>query len=528
MFRAVPIIHKNEKRISLQFENKADLNARVKKLEGVLWSQTLRSWHVPDNEKYRILFRLLDDGNTPISVKSEKVPETRVLLVRNVSVHVRKKSIYIHLPKDEVDKQFILSFRYTRWDRKNYCWVVPNYNNTLELIKSYFGERIKELKIEPISKPFAEQIVQAKDNEIILTRTLTGRINLLFQYRKELIQYLKTIPYHSWNPETGCWSIPYTEKFYKDIVRFSNTIDLKVTFFEENSNSEKTDRVSAKNAANYKQIPKEYELKLRELRYSESTIKTYKQAFDELINHFPEIHPTEIEENQIIDFLRYLVLQRKVSSSFQNQAINAIKFYYEKVLGQVRKVYQIDRPRQEKKLPTVLNIEEVTRLLKVTENIKHKSILMLAYSGGLRVSELVQVKISDIDSSRMQIKIVQSKGKKDRYTLLSVKLLELLRSYFKQYKPKNLLFEGQDGGVYSTRSIQQIMKDSVKKAGIKKNVSVHSLRHSFATHLLENGTDLRYIQALLGHESSKTTEIYTHITTKGFDQIINPLDQLDI
>jgi site-specific recombinase XerD len=182
---------------------------------------------------------------------------------------------------------------------------------------------------------------------------------------------------------------------------------------------------------------------------------------------------------------------------------------------------------QKKKLPTVLNEQEVIQIFNVTENIKHKAILMLAYSAGLRLSELVNVKIKDIDSTRMQIRIEQAKGKKDRYSLLSIKLLEVLRKYFKDYKPKQWLFEGINGGMYSPRSIQLIMGESVKKAGITKKVGVHTLRHSFATHLLEGGTDLRYIQSLLGHESSKTTEVYTHITTKGFDQIKSPLDRLN-
>ncbi len=153
---------------------------------------------------------------------------------------------------------------------------------------------------------------------------------------------------------------------------------------------------------------------------------------------------------------------------------------------------------------------------------------MTIYSGGLRISELINLKIKDIDSNRMQIRISQSKGKKDRYTLLSKKTLITLRHYFKEYKPKEWLFEGEGGGQYAERSIQNIFKKAVLKANIKKKSSVHSLRHSFATHLLENGTDLRYIQSLLGHSSSKTTEIYTHITTKGFDKIENPLDKLEI
>jgi len=141
---------------------------------------------------------------------------------------------------------------------------------------------------------------------------------------------------------------------------------------------------------------------------------------------------------------------------------------------------------------------------------------------------VVNLKITDIDSDRNQIRISQSKGKKDRYTLLSPKTLVLLREYFKAYKPKIYLFEGQNGEKYSARSIQTFFQEVLHKAKVKKKATVHTLRHSFATHLLENGTDLRYIQSLLGHESSKTTEIYTHITTKGFDQIKSPLDHLDI
>ncbi len=226
--------------------------------------------------------------------------------------------------------------------------------------------------------------------------------------------------------------------------------------------------------------------------------------------------------------MRYLVTERKVSTCYQNQSINAIKFYYERILGGQRKAYYIDRPRREKTLPTVLSEEEIIQILLSVENIKHKAILMTIYSAGLRISEAIHLKIKDIDSKRMQIRVEQGKGKKDRYTLLSVKTLKILRKYFSEYKPKIWLFEGQGGKQYATRSIQNILKMATARTDIKKHVTVHTLRHSFATHLLENGTDLRYIQNLLGHESSRTTEIYTHITTKGFDQIKSPLDKLNI
>jgi site-specific recombinase XerD len=230
----------------------------------------------------------------------------------------------------------------------------------------------------------------------------------------------------------------------------------------------------------------------------------------------------------INDFQRYLVTERCVATATQNQAINSIKFYYERVLGQARKVYFIERPQKEKFLPEVMSIEEVTILLKSISNLKHRAIIMTIYSGGLRISELINLKVKDIDGNRMQIRISQSKGKKDRYTLLSKKTLITLRQYFTEYKPKEWLFEGENGKKYSDSSIYSIFKKALNDARIYKKVTVHGLRHSFATHLLESGTDLRYIQSLLGHSSSKTTEIYTHITTKGFDQIKNPLDGLDI
>ena len=176
----------------------------------------------------------------------------------------------------------------------------------------------------------------------------------------------------------------------------------------------------------------------------------------------------------------------------------------------------------------MLSEEEVTLILNATQNLKHKALLITIYSAGLRISEVINLKIKDIDSQRMQIRVEQGKGKKDRYTLLSAKNLQLLRKYFIEYKPKIWLFEGANGEMYSKKSIQIMLKKAVDKVGIKKHITVHTLRHSFATHLLEAGTDLRYIQSLLGHANSKTTEIYTHITTKGFDQIKSPLDNLNI
>ena len=235
-----------------------------------------------------------------------------------------------------------------------------------------------------------------------------------------------------------------------------------------------------------------------------------------------------LTKEEIQAYQRYLVEDRKVSTSYQNQAINAIKFYFEKVLKQQRETYYIERPRKERYLPVVLSEEEVKKIISSISNLKHRCMIMTAYSAGLRVGELLDLKLGDVDSNRMLIRINQGKGKKDRVTLLSVKLLELLRQYYKQYRPHNYLFEGAAGGRYSERSIQNVLQRAARKTGILKHVTMHTLRHSFATHLLENTTDLRYIQELLGHSSPKTTQIYTHITTRGFGQLRSPLDNLEI
>ena len=203
-------------------------------------------------------------------------------------------------------------------------------------------------------------------------------------------------------------------------------------------------------------------------------------------------------------------------------------FSMRKVLGQTREKYFIDRPEKPFTLPEVLSEEEVSRLFKAVHNLKHRCILYLLYAGGLRISELINLKITDINSDRNLIMIRNGKGAKDRTTLLSQKMLVLLRKYYLAYKPQHWLFESPHQTPYSTTSIRKIMKRGLKKAKIHKKATPHTLRHSFATHLLERGTDIRYIQSLLGHNSSKTTEIYTHITKKGLEKIVSPLDNLDI
>jgi site-specific recombinase XerD len=268
--------------------------------------------------------------------------------------------------------------------------------------------------------------------------------------------------------------------------------------------------------------------KLEIARYSPRSIQTYINATKQFFLHFPNKHPNDIRTEDIEAYQHHLAAVRKVSNSYLNQVVNAVRYYYKDVLDDRSRVRFIERPRRERKLPSVLSEEEVTAILRSVDNLKHQCILMLIYSAGLRLGELVGLRRSDIIPERKQIVIRGAKGRKDRISVLSPKVLERLNIYLDEYRPKEFLFEGQNGGCYSDTSVQAIFKTAKAKSGISAPATVHTLRHSFATHLLEKGTDLRYIQTLLGHSSSKTTEIYTHVSTKALGKIRSPLDDLDL
>ncbi|MGB3181219.1 MAG: site-specific tyrosine recombinase/integron integrase [Cyclobacteriaceae bacterium] len=275
------------------------------------------------------------------------------------------------------------------------------------------------------------------------------------------------------------------------------------------------------------QLLQDYRSKLIRMGYSTNTQKTYVSMFGKYLDYHNGTDPADLDKSSLINYLDYLTQQKRVSLAVYNQAINAIKFYYEKMLQQPRIVIDLERPRKRKQLPTVLSKSEVRLIVNAISNLKHKVMIMTLYGGGLRISELINLKITDIDSSNMIILIRQAKGFKDRRVMLSDHLLSVLRMYYKQYRPSAFLFEGPEKGTkYSTSSIQKIIKRATTIAGIRKKVTAHTFRHSFATHLLDSGTDLRYIQVLLGHNSVKTTEIYTHVSHQNISTIKSPLDDL--
>jgi site-specific recombinase XerD len=263
--------------------------------------------------------------------------------------------------------------------------------------------------------------------------------------------------------------------------------------------------------------------------YSRSTIKTYLTEMGQLLQ---AIHPTPADALTPEHLRRYLVYcyeKLKLSENTLHSRINAMKFYYEQVLNREKFFYEIPRPKKPLQLPKLLNEKELSALFNAMENRKHKAMLFTAYSAGLRVSEIVNLKIAHIDSGRMQILVAKAKGKKDRYVNLSPVLLDILREYLKTYKPRPrvYLFESEQTlSSYPARTVQQIFSNAKRRAGILKEVGIHSLRHSFATHLLDKGTDIKYIKDLLGHFNIRTTERYLHVSKKQLVNIASPFDDL--
>lgn len=341
----------------------------------------------------------------------------------------------------------------------------------------------------------------------IITHRGSKRIAVYFEKNTEWISRIKQLEGSCWSQTLGAWHLPDTEE---------NRIRFKIVALSQTIPSTE----GIENIEKFKQW-------MRSKRYSESTITTYGEALKSFLVFYREKPIAEITNEDVIVYNNEYLLKNNLSASYQNQIVNAVKLFFQTIRDTKMLVDKIHRPKRAKVLPNVLSKEEIKLILNAHSNIKHKTMLSLIYSCGLRCGELLALQPVHIDSKRNIVLLKNAKGKKDRIAPLSPKILEMLREYYILFKPEKYLFEGQlKGQPYDDRSLQQVLKQALKKTGISKPVTLHWLRHSYATHLLESGTDLRYIQELLGHNSSKTTEIYTHVSTKSIQQIKSPFDDL--
>lgn len=343
---------------------------------------------------------------------------------------------------------------------------------------------------------------------------------LIFPKDADLISAVKMLGVAKWSHTKSKWFID-KDKF--ELSKLSNAINEKAVI-DTSGFKEKT----------ITNIPAEIEQSLSKLklwmehkRYSSSTINTYIDAAKSFLMFTYPRPIKNINNEDVVRYVNEYIIKNGLSFSYQNQVVNAIKLFFKEVVHSGLDVEKLERPRREYRLPNVLSKEEVSSIIKAHTNVKHKTMLSLIYACGLRRGELLNLKLTDIDSKRGLLIIKQAKGRKDRIAPISNKVIEMLREYYKMFKPRVWLFEGQNTGEqYSEKSLQNVLKQALAKAKINKPVTLHWLRHSYATHLLEAGTDLRFIQELLGHKSSKTTEIYTHVTTNSLQKIKSPFDDL--
>ncbi len=351
-------------------------------------------------------------------------------------------------------------------------------------------------------------------------------IGLQFNSSKVIQALIETLPNIAWSKELLMHYLP-NNKSNLDLI-FKTFYGVAWVngnyFFSDKIINEDNPKLNLERYRNrkpkdgFKPCPENYLLKLELKRYSDNTVRNYVSCFESFINYYYNEDPITLNEIDVRKYLQKLIQQGK-SNSYLNLTINSIKFFYEIVHEMPNRFYSIERPRKEKQLPKVLSKEEIIKIINNTNNIKHKCIVGLLYSSGLRRGELLNLNVTDIDSKRMVVKINNAKGNKDRISVLSPSILKDLQLYYKEYRPKEYLFEGIKGNKYSATSVLKIISTAAQKVGITKKVTPHMLRHSFATHLLENGTDIRHIQLLLGHSSTKTTEIYTHVANRSFMEI---------
>ena len=347
------------------------------------------------------------------------------------------------------------------------------------------------------------------------------RLRLEFHYDRALIDRIRTIPGCRWSDTMHCWHVPDNPKSKGHILRLG--------LCKSESMLKSTQLMSCiEMPVDLRTYFEKFGSYLTYKRYSKNTIRVYLSMMKIFFWHFKYCSPDLITYDDIIVFNNEYILGNNFSYNYQNQMISAIKSFFEQVEHRKINIENIQRPRRPKSLPVVLSKREVADLIKATGNLKHKAILSLIYSAGLRIGEAIHMKLTDIDPQRGLIHIRNAKGQKDRMVNLSPQLLFILRNYARKYKPREYLFNGQDSLKYTASSIRKILHSSGKKAGIKKAIRVHTLRHSFATHMLEKGVDIRYIQEMLGHRDPKTTMIYTHVSERKINTFVNPLDELHL
>jgi site-specific recombinase XerD len=449
------------------------------------------------------------------------------------------------------DKQFIRiikKFSGIQWSRSESAWYITEYEGCVKDLISCLKKdfRIDATGVHSMIRKTDQQrkndtsvFHRGSGNSVRLTiDPAKGKLIIKFTgwYQKRWISELKQYGRPYYNPQSKEWHIRANRIIIDSLVDYFSREGLKVMIKKEvmspsqlelRNKEIKEIRLRELDPEIHKEIDN-FQQFLKEQRYSRHTLDSYLTHIELFFKYFKGMRPEDITNDDLGDFMNLVVIKHGFSSSFQNQLLSAIKAYYSYHGRGNLDLDKIKRPRKSRPLPQVLSKEEVTGILQATRNIKHRLLLSIIYSCGLRRSEVINIRLNDLNRDRKTLHIRSGKGNVDRVVPVSDKIWSRVDEYLIAYSPSVYLFEGQSGGRYSAGSVYHVFCQAAKRAGIEKDIGVHSLRHSYATHLHEGGLDIRYIQELLGHKSSRTTEIYTHVSRRNLLSINNPLDDLDI
>lgn len=496
------IHHRGEDRILVKHETPADytlLQKWIRVVPGRLWSKTYTSWHVPyAKEVYQLLLKYF--GNSLKIIEDREVQDTRENKIENTDI---KK-------EPETEKPYLQ-----------------------EVEKKLSENKTKEVIVVTLLPVFIK-----KEERILFEGNYPGKI---------IQDILKMLPGARWDENIKKWHVPLNEAVYnlvrerltgkaslhveplrKYLIRRNRIVNAAPAIQSPQTTAEQTILLGKISDENLMALEKMME-HLKAKAYSKNTLRTYRTEFIQFLKYCDTRKAADMRPEALKTYMVYCLETEKISENTAHSRINALKFYYEQVLNQEKFFYPIPRPKKHLQLPKVLGEREVGRLFNIVINKKHKAILFTAYSAGLRVSEVCRLRKEDVDRDRMQLFIKKGKGKKDRYVNLSPLVADVLTNYLNIVKPSPLqyVFEGEaPGNPYSSRSAQQIFRRGIQQAGIEKSLSFHSLRHSFATHLMEKGVNTKYIQEILGHFNIKTTELYLHVAKINLVNIPSPIDDI--
>jgi integrase/recombinase XerD len=506
------LFHRDRMRIGIFFDYDEELKSAVRSIQGSLFSGSNRCFYVDDSEdNLRMIIKELNEiAEIDLSALTKKESVSGISVVSNKAQQKTPPILNtINSDTSKIDKSFYpKAFR---------SYPVPPEDDGEKAVRG------KKLNFGPV-----EFTINENDGLLV--------IRFLSLYDPEWIKELRTYGDCRYDMRRREWLLPWSKMTCDSLADYfagrGTNVNIKKQIVNE---ALKSERKITGDEIRMKELGKKaldgldtMEIHLDENRYSARTRESYLSALEFFFRYFSPREPMEITEDEISLFMYDYIIRLGYSASYQNQMVSAIKtFYLLSGKGKVDPDF-IKRPRRSRALPKVFSKDEVSRILNSTRNTKHKLLLWLIYSCGLRRSEVTNIRLSDLDRERSIIHIREGKGRVDRIVPVSAEVWEKIDEYLSSYGPRVYLFEGQSGGRYSSESVYRVFKDALLRAGIKKDVGVHSLRHSYATHLHENGLDIRYIQELLGHKSTRTTEIYTHVSRRNLIAVRSPIEDLDV